>query len=134
MLKKCAFALLLIALIFPLSSCKEVVPGYIVFIDDDGCVAKSIDGKPIETLWVFPGDKVIWINTGSDTKNVKFENSNVFGTLQVTIAAESRVITTVKKGDPGSIAYEITPCTAKAAPKSNITRGTPKAKIPPPPP
>jgi hypothetical protein len=134
MFKKYALCFLLTALILSICSCKESLPGYIVFIDDGGCIAKSIDGSPIEALWVYPGDKVIWINTGSETKTIKFENSLVFGTLDVRIAAESRLITTVKKGAPGKFTYEVLPCNAKAPPKSTIIRGTPKAKVPPPPP
>jgi hypothetical protein len=121
---------ILLGLLLPLNGCKEVIPGYIVFIDEDGCCGKGMDGNPIVTMWVFPGDKVIWINTSSNPVTVEFENTGVFGIDKFEIPAGSRSISTVQKHASGSFDYMITPCNDKTDPsRINILNGTPKGNI-----
>ena len=116
------------------SGCKEVVSGYILFIDDEGCRVKGMDRKPIEILWVFPGDQVIWINTSSETMTIEFNSDLVFGTEGLTIASGNRTITKVQKDARGSFEYTITPCKEGGDPsRINILDGTPKGKVTDPP-
>ncbi|MFH1754385.1 MAG: hypothetical protein ABIA59_01665 [Candidatus Latescibacterota bacterium] len=129
-IKWIVFGLIVLGLILPISSCKEFVSGYIIFIDEEGCVPKGMDGNPIKTLWVFPGDKVVWINTSSELAAIEFDNASIFGSLRLNIDPGKRLISTVQKDATGSFDYTITPCASKTGPsKFNILDGTPKGNI-----
>jgi len=111
-------ALLLVAAI--VAGC-ESPPTHMFYIDEQGCYATGVDGDPIETLWMFPGDQVIWINRTSRDMTVSFENDAIFGVSEFTVPGGKRVILTVKADEAVTVDYSITPC--DGAP------GTPKAAV-----
>lgn len=112
--------LTLLASVLFLSSC-EPVPTHMLYIGEDGCVASSVDGDPIDVVWFFPGDLVIWTNTASREMTVHFENDVIFGVTEFKVPSGKRVKLTVKAKDPVTVDYSISPC--DGAP------GTPKAVI-----
>ncbi len=109
---------------------KGITSRYNVFIDEKDSRAKTLGGNPVEKLWVFPGDQVVWINTGSKSMTVEFKNNSIFGMKTLMIEAGNRSVTTVKKHEPGSFDYMITPCSSQSSPlQRNIMEGTPKGKV-----
>jgi hypothetical protein len=102
------------------AGCSEP-PTYIVYIDEDGCNAVDLDGNKIDPLWVFPKDRVVWINTASMEMTIKFEDVSIFGVEDVPVAPGKRAILTVKSDATGSVDYSITPCSGgSGSPKVNV--------------
>jgi hypothetical protein len=104
----------------------EPPPTHILYITDESCYARDADGNIIEILWLFPGDRVVWVNTANFEATVQFEDECVFGIEEWTIASGAREIMYVECEEEMTVDYVITPC--------ENPPGTPRAKIPPPPP
>jgi hypothetical protein len=124
-LKHFLFGIALLVSSFLIFSC-EPPPTHILYITDQSCYARDADGNIIETLWLFPGDRVVWVNSANFEATVKFEDEGVFGMEEWTIASKGREIMYVKAEEEMTVDYIITPC--------EDPPGTPRAKVPPPPP
>ncbi len=96
-------------------------PTYIVYINENGCTAVDLDGNKIDPLWVFPDDRVVWVNTSSKEMTIKFEDVSIFGVEDVPVEIGKRATLTVKSDATGSMDYSITPCSGGS--------GTPKVKV-----
>lgn len=114
---------LLAGVILSAGGCEQP-PTYIVYIDQVGCKAKTWDGDYIDPLWLFPGDRVIWVNRSSEDKTVSFEDETIFGEKEWTIAPGKRVTMFVKEGSEGVHDYNIIPSDTGECPP-----GSPQAKV-----
>jgi hypothetical protein len=87
----------------------EQAPTVTVYIDHDACWAVDADGNKIEPLWVFPKDRVVWVNSSDEDKTIKFDDATIFGVTDVPVAIGARAILTVKADASGTISYNIVP-------------------------
>lgn len=109
---------------------KKIASTYTVFIDEGDSRAKTMGGNPVEKLWVFPGDQIVWINTAPKIMTVEFKNKSIFGLKNLMIDAGNRSVTTVKKQKPGTFEYTVMPNAAQSGPlQTRIIDGTPKGII-----
>lgn len=106
-----------------IAGCCDCPPTLIVYISGSGCGARTADMKPIETLVMYPGDQVVWVNTSNTEMTVRFEDESFFGEKEWTIAPGKRKIMTVQSGASGSQEYTIIPCDVTQWP------GSPEAKV-----
>jgi hypothetical protein len=97
--------LLAIAMIPIMGGCDE--PQYIVYVEKSGCTAKTWDGDKIDDLWVFPKDRVVWVNIDDEEVTIKFLDINIFGVDAVTIPKGKRAKLQVKSDATGSTDYII---------------------------
>jgi hypothetical protein len=124
-LRPSVLVFLLTAVVVFAAGCTTIVTGYIVYIDNDICQARSWDGDTIEDLWVLPGDKVVWVNTSEKELTLKFESDAIFGAKEVVVAAGKRATTNVVDGASGSVEYMVVPCDGGV--------GTPRVRVGAPP-
>jgi hypothetical protein len=87
----------------------EPAPTITVYIDHDACWAVDADGDKIETLWVFPNDRVVWVNSSDEDKTIKFDDATIFGATDFPVAIGERAILTVEADASGTISYNIVP-------------------------
>ena len=124
-LKQLVFGFMLFTCILLVFGC-EPPPTHILYITDFSCIARDAAGNIIDPLWLFPGDRVVWVNSSNREVTVKFEDERAFGMEEWTIASGRREIVYVKAEEEMAVDYIITPC--------EDPPGTPKAIFPPPPP
>jgi len=105
---------------------------YTVYVDNDPGRFQSWSGNVIDPLWVWPGDRVICINTTTKKLKITFGNGtapdDVFGKLEVDIESKKREVLTVtgsagKEADYNITAPEITLPQPRPAPKVVVGNG-----------
>ncbi len=92
--------LILVATLLGVSGCdKHYVD---VFINEDGKVVlmDNVPGTEIETLFVFPGDFVVFNNMSGEKVTLGFTKEGLFGTTMEDIEPHSRIILEVQAGAP----------------------------------
>jgi hypothetical protein len=88
-------------------------PTHFVYVDSDPCGFHSVDGDDIYNLWVFPKDKVAWVNTSAKELTITFDSQPpnlVFDVTEVVIKPNHRVTLTVNADATGSADYDIKEC------------------------
>ena len=102
-------------------------PGYdnyyiVVYFDEDGFLyPQPSETKPIETLMVFRGDQVVWINPTKKEVSVVFADASWFGQEELKVPANQRAVLRVEKGALGGGACQII--------IDDIIKGTPTVKV-----
>ena len=91
----------------------DSVPTHVVYVDSDPCGLHSMDGDTIYNLWVFPKDKVAWVNTSAEVLTVTFDSEPpklIFDVTEVVIKPGHKVTLTVKADATGSLTCDIKEC------------------------
>ena len=105
---------------------------YTVYVHDDPGSFKSWSGNVIGVLWVWPGDRVICINTTAKKLKITFGDGTatdtVFGQIEVDIESEKRKVLTVLDNATEDVTCNITPYEStsvypRAAPKVVVGNG-----------
>ncbi len=73
-----------------------------VYINEDGKVVlmDNVPGTDIETLFVFPGDFVVFNNMSTEKVTLGFTKEGLFGTTTEVLEPNTRIILEVQAGAP----------------------------------